>query len=152
MTPRSIHALVLGLALLPLSSCGPKGMVSAPEGYEKLWSEMSEAERMEVMATVVTPKMRKLFQAQDPERFADFGCATCHKGEDKVTDYSMPNPELPTLYTDGFYKKHRKEHGDMVKFMWQKVEPAMGEALGVTYSFGGHIECATCHVEVGEEE
>ena len=147
--PRSLPLCLFALACL---ACGPKGKVEVPEGADKLWSEMDHGERMQHMGAVVMPRVRPVFQAHDAERFADFSCATCHGSGADRGDFAMPNPDLPKLYTANFYKKHRKEHPDIVKLMWQKVEPAVGEAIGVTYGLGGaQIECGSCHVEVGEE-
>ncbi|NVB40491.1 hypothetical protein G6O69_21805 [Pseudenhygromyxa sp. WMMC2535] len=144
-------SLLLPCALLfvPLLACGPKGKVSVPEGADKTWAEMNEDERMAHMGAVVLPRMRAVFQAHDPERYASFGCATCHGHSGS---FEMPNPELPELDASNFYKQERQEHGDMVKLMWKEVEPTMGEALGVTYSFGGTIECHSCHVVLNEDE
>lgn len=144
---------LLAFATLPLLAlaCGPRGKVHVPEGADKLWSEMNEEERIAHMGAVVVPAMRPIFQGHDPERFADFSCATCHGSGATSGDFHMPNGDLPELDAANFYKAERKAHPDMVKLMWKEVEPTMGEALGVTYSFGGTIECSTCHVVVGED-
>ncbi|MCA9686277.1 MAG: hypothetical protein KC457_29180 [Myxococcales bacterium] len=147
--PALLLPVALPVALLLLTSaCGPKGKVQIPEGADKQWSQMDESERMQHMSAVVLPRMRTVFQDHDPKRFADFDCATCHGSGANHGDFTMPNPELPQLHSAHFYKQERKQHGDMVRLMWQQVEPTMGEALGVTYSFGGTIDCAACHVEI----
>lgn len=102
---------------------------------------------MEHMAAVVMPRMQEIFQGHDPERFADFGCATCHGNGAANGDFAMPNQGLPHLDASNLYKKHRKESGDMVKLMWKEVEPAMGESLAQTYGFGdAYVSCKLCHV------
>ena len=145
-----IRALVLvpcSLVFLALLGCGPRGQTGIPEGQTKPWAEMDESERMEHMATVVLPRMQAVFQGHDPERFADFSCATCHGSSVADGDYAMPNPSLPVLDASSFYKKHRKGEPDMVRLMWKEVEPAMGESLAVTYGLGGGaIECQSCHI------
>ena len=141
---RSSWLLVSLLSLVPLAAgCGPHGKTGVPEGREQAWTEMDESARMEHMAAVVMPRMQKVFQDHDPERFADFGCATCHGSSG---DYSMPNQALPHLDATKLYKKHRKESPDMVKLMWKEVEPAMGESLAQTYGFDGYVSCELCHV------
>ena len=137
----------LALVLLPtLAACGVHGKTGIPEGREKPWAEMSESERMEHMSVVVLPKMQELFESHDYERFGGFSCATCHGSGAADGDFDMPNPGLPTLYPANLYKHHRKHHGDTVKFMWKEVEPAMGEALAVTYGLKGTLSCGSCHV------
>jgi hypothetical protein len=139
--------------LLVLLGCGPKGKTGIPEGQSKPWADMDESERMQHMSTVVLPRMQAVFQGHDPERFADFGCATCHGSGAANGDFHMPNEALPVLDAANFYKKPRKEHPDMVKLMWKQVEPAMGEALAVSYGLGGaEIECQSCHIVENLEE
>jgi hypothetical protein len=133
--------------MLVVVACGPRGKTGIPEGRDHPWAEMDESERMEHMATVVLPRMQAVFQAHDPERFADFGCATCHGSGAANGDFHMPSASLPVLDASSFYKKHRKGEPEMVRLMWKHVEPAMGEALAVTYGLGGgEIECQSCHV------
>jgi hypothetical protein len=64
----------------------------------------------------------------------------------------MPNPALPELDAANLYKKHRKASPDMVKLMWKHVEPTMGEALAVTYGFGGEVSCDSCHIVINQKE
>jgi hypothetical protein len=138
---------IVPLCLLVLVACGPHGKTGIPEGQSKPWAEMDESERMEHMSTVVLPRMQAVFQGHDPKRFADFSCATCHGSGAANGDFHMPNESLPVLDAANFYKKPRKEHPEMVKLMWKKVEPAMGEALAVTYGLGGaEIACQSCHI------
>jgi hypothetical protein len=131
---------------LTSAACGPRGQTGIPEGQAKPWAEMDDDERMQHMATVVVPRMQPVFQAHDPERFSDFGCATCHGSGAANGDFAMPSPSLPVLDASNFYKTHRKHQPEMVKLMWKEVEPAMGDALAVTHGFGGVIDCGTCHV------
>ncbi|PRP91213.1 hypothetical protein ENSA5_57360 [Enhygromyxa salina] len=149
------HARVVALALLslPLLACGPHGETGIPEGQETPWAEMDQSQRMEHMGAVVMPRMQAVFQGHDPDRFADFGCATCHGGGAGNGSFEMPNPALPTLDASKLYKKHRKVSPDMVKLMWKEVEPAMGEALALTYGLGdAEFSCASCHVVENQNE
>ncbi len=140
------------LVLLPSLGCGAHGKTGIPEGRDKPWAQMDEGERMEHMGAVVMPRMKAVFQAHDAERFADFGCATCHGEGANSGDFAMPSASLPQLDAAKFYKQHRKHQPDMVALMWKKVEPAMGEALAVTYGFGGEVSCNGCHVVINEKK
>lgn len=138
---------ILPACLLLLVACGPHGKTGIPEGQSKPWAQMDESERMQHMSTVVLPRMQAVFQAHDPERFADFSCATCHGSGAASGDFAMPSQLLPVLDASNFYKQHRKQHPDMVKLMWKEVEPAMGEVLSLTYGLGdAEISCKSCHV------
>ena len=127
--------------LLAASACA-LGKTKVPEGAKVTWDQMNQDQKMAHMTAVVAPRMKALFQAQDLERFADFGCQTCHA----EGTFDMPNPDLPHLSTRGFYKKHRKENPEILKFMWKTMEPNLADALGVTHGEHGRIRCATCHI------
>jgi hypothetical protein len=143
--PRALR--FVACLLLLSTGCGPHGKTGIPEGRSEPWAAMDESERMEHMAAVVAPRLEAVFREHDPERFANFGCATCHGSGAASGDYQMPSPSLPVLDASNFYKKHRKEQPKMVKLMWQQVEPAMGEALALTYGLGeSEINCQTCHI------
>ena len=150
----TVRPLALALTLLvPLAlACGAHGKTGIPEGSEKPWADMEHDERMAHMAEVVLPRMQAVFEGHDPERFSTFGCATCHGSGANDGSFVMPNPALPQLDAANLYKKHRKATPDMVKLMWKHVEPTMGEALAVTYGFGGAISCHNCHVVINEKE
>lgn len=150
-------APLLALTLAPalafgVVGCGPHGKTGVPEGREKPWADMDDDERMQHMAEVVVPRMQAVFQAHDPERFANFGCATCHGSGAANGDFHMPSASLPVLDASNFYKTHRQNEPDMVKLMWKQVEPEMGKALAVTYGFGGEVSCGSCHVVENEKE
>jgi hypothetical protein len=140
------RALRFAPLVLLLAACGPRGKTGIPEGQAKGWAEMDHGERMDHMATVVLPRMQEVFEGHDPERFANFSCATCHGSGAANGDFEMPSPSLPVLDASNFYKTHRQNQKQMVELMWKEVEPAMGEALAVTYGIGGAIDCGSCHV------
>lgn len=148
MTRAATLASLSSLLALALLGCGAHGKTGIPEGSDKPWAQMDETERMEHMGAVVVPRMKAVFQGHDPQRFASFGCATCHGDSGS---FEMPNPQLPELDAANLYKKHRKATPDMVKLMWKEVEPAMGEALALTYGFEGEISCHSCHVVIHEK-
>jgi len=143
--PRGAIGL-LALAAVLSTGCGKHGKIEIPAEASKLWADMNHAERLIHMTEVVEPRLRKDFQAFDATRFADFGCATCHGAGAENGTYAMPNPDLPHLVEDGFFKKHRKATPDIVRFMWKEVEPNVAKALGVTYGKDGDVSCASCHL------
>ncbi len=142
----------LAMLAMPLLGCGAHGKTGIPEGRDEPWADMDHEERMEHMGAVVMPRMQAVFEGHDAERFSTFGCATCHGSGASDGSFAMPNPALPELDAANLYKKHRKESPDMVKLMWKHVEPEMGEALAVTYGFGGDISCASCHIVINQKE
>src|SRR5215203_5012206 len=60
----------------------------------KPFDDLTQEEKFAVMKKVVMPTMKPLFQAQDAERYKDFGCVTCHGPHAKQGKFDMPNPEL----------------------------------------------------------
>ncbi len=149
-----LRAQLFAPCLLLVAACGPHGQTGIPEGQAKPWAEMDDSERMQHMAEVVQPRMQAVFQSHDPERFADFGCASCHGGGAGNGDFHMPNPALPKLDAAKLYEKHRQdpEQKDLLRVMWKEVEPAMGEALALTYGFGGELSCNSCHIVENEKQ
>ena len=101
---------------------------------------------MAFMTEVVEPRMKREFQEFDAARFADFGCETCHGSGVGDGSYALPNPELPHLWEAGWFKKHRKEHPETVKFMWKHVEHGLSETMGLSVGPKGELDCRTCHV------
>jgi hypothetical protein len=105
---------------------------------------MTNEQKVEHMKTVVRPTMGNVFAEHDAKKYADFGCGTCH-GEKKED----PHKVLPrlTLSGDGF-QKLSAEKPAMMKFMSEKVTPAMAKAMGeppfdpATHKGFG---CAGCH-------
>ncbi len=133
------------LLCLSLWSC-KVGRETVVQGKDQRWDALSFGDKMTYMTDVVSPEMKRRFQAFDAERFADFSCATCHgSGVDDGT-YAMPNPDLPHLREKGFYKEHRKTDPEIVKFMWNGVEKPVAQMLGQSAGHSGELDCWTCHV------
>ena len=109
------------------------------------WEQMDHAARLAHMTAVVEPKMKQSFQAHDAERFADFGCATCHGPGVEDGTYAMPNPELPVLGRAAYRQDYAKNSREMVRFMWEHVEietaALLGQKTGRT-----RFSCRSCHV------
>jgi mono/diheme cytochrome c family protein len=114
----------------------------APPPVAKVWKEATTKEQQiaYMKANVVAP-MAKVFQASDTKRYADFGCMTCHGPK-----FLEPKAFLPklTMKNGKFVAKP-----ETVKFMAEKVVPAMASAMGeapwdpkTKQGFG----CGSCHV------
>src|SRR6478735_4972013 len=66
---------------------------NAPFDFDKL----SYDEKRAFMKDHVVPTMKPLFQKFDGEKFASFGCKTCHGKEPQKVKYKMPSDDLPAL-------------------------------------------------------
>jgi hypothetical protein len=109
---------------------------------------MSHDQRLELMKTVVMPKMKELFSAFDPKHYSDMKCTTCHGDGVKDKTFKMPNPKLPKLSFTDHFKKHMDKKPEMTKFMMEKVVPEMATLLG-TQPFNPETKqgfgCMGCH-------
>lgn len=109
------------------------------------FDDLPKDKKVEVMATKVVPNVGKLFKEHDAKKFDKFSCVTCH-GPQKKDD---PRKVLPKLtLSNGGFEKLSKQKPEMMKFMGEKVVPAMAAALGekpfdpaTKQGFG----CAGCH-------
>lgn len=112
------------------------------------WAEMSHEERGAYMADVVLPEMRALFQAHDAERYADFGCATCHGENAHDVNFEMPNRLLPLSHDDIGATFASSEPGAV--FMTQTVWPRMAALVGeppFDPATNEGFRCYDCHAE-----
>ena len=105
---------------------------------------MSDKQKGEFMKKKVVPTMAKTFQEFDANKFADFGCKTCHGPQFK------PHPVdfLPELHMKDGQLAEAKEHPDMAKFMGEKVGPQMAEIFGkkpYDPATGEGFGCGGCH-------
>ena len=101
---------------------------------------------MEYMGLVVFPRMKSLFQAEDPTHFAVFRCQTCHGNDMDRAGFAMPHslyalPEVDPLKAALTYDEKT------AVFMRDKVEPVMRELLAkgdpeTERRFG----CLSCHL------
>ena len=90
------------------------------------FSTMTNEQKLQHMKVVIRPEMGKVFSDYDGKRYGEFGCRTCHG--DKKQDPHMVLPKL-TLSGDGFQKLMAAKPAVM-KFMSEKVTPAMAVAMG----------------------
>jgi hypothetical protein len=139
---RSMHAHLFSLVALFGLAFGCQPVVTDIPGPEQPWEQMSHEDRQLYMTTTVLPHMQETFAAHDPERFASVGCDTCHVTGAAKGDYAMPDPGLPNLAH--FRREHMKKHPEMVRFMWEKIEPNMHALLGGKQSVG-KFNCRACH-------
>ena len=114
------------------------------------WHTLSHEERKEHMRDAVLPTMEPLFLAHDGDRFASFGCKTCHGPTARERDYAMPCPDLPTLYPTGSKEQMEtvEQHREMATFMFQKVTPTMRNLLHLPAydeATGEGFSCFYCH-------
>lgn len=131
----------------------PRDAVPSPEEAPRepvAWPDMSQEERLDHMRKVVMPAMKRVFQDHDAQRYATFGCPTCHGPGAKEGDFAMPSEALPRLdATDGF-AAHRASDPTTTAWMMEAVVPAMAASLGIPRydpatqtGFG----CFGCHLE-----
>jgi hypothetical protein len=99
---------------------------------------------MERMTKVVMPQMGEVFKAFDAERYGTFDCATCH-----VNHAHHPKDGLPKLVlSNGGFEQLTADKPEIMKFMNEKVAPAMATAMGeppFDPSTGTGFGCAGCH-------
>ena len=160
---RGVSFVVAG-SLFLLTACGgsqppaesappgeaPSGDAETPAAPPtKPFDELTQNEKLDVMKKVVVPTMKPLFQAQNAEKFKDFGCVTCHGPHAKSGKFDMPNPELPKLNFADNLKAHKEKTPEMLTFMMEKVTPEMAKAINeppfdpeTKKGFG----CMKCHL------
>lgn len=108
---------------------------------EQAWGEMSHEEKEFDMIGRFHPIYRELFQQQDAERWAEFGCETCHGPDMQERNFEMPATHLPPIPEPGSerYTRARGVLTDMYEFMEQTTEN-MGTMLG-----DEDFTCYGCH-------
>jgi hypothetical protein len=130
------------------SKQGPEDASDAHEPKsETAWKDKTREQRMEWMGFAVFPRMRKLFLAQDPEKYEDFACQTCHGETMEMIDFKMPNDLFALSATDpvGRGKTYDEKTTD---FMLGGVVPEMAKLLGMeafTLESQTGFGCAGCH-------
>ncbi len=120
------------------------GCDSEPE----TWAELDHEERVTYMSEVVTPAMRDIFQAHDPDRYAGFSCQTCHGENASEVDYAMPNGLTP-LPMEGTLEAAEAIDAAETAFMLDEVFPKMVELLDYEkyneVSAPDGFRCVGCH-------
>ena len=120
---------------------------AAPEpATPQTWADMNHDQRMTYMRETVMPEMKTLFVAFDSERFADFGCQTCHGEDARAVGFGMPNGLAPLdpAHIPEIFQSERP----MAVFMTQKAWPKMAELLDEPLfdaASGDGFSCMNCH-------
>ncbi|MGE0788595.1 MAG: hypothetical protein AB7S26_23190 [Sandaracinaceae bacterium] len=109
---------------------------------EQPWEDMSHEEREFDMIGRFHPIFREVFQNKDAERWAEFGCETCHGPDMRERNFAMPSTHLPPIPAPGSerYNRARGVLTDMYSFMETEVTAHMGTMLGMP-----DFTCQGCH-------
>lgn len=109
------------------------------------------------MASHVLPATTELFQAWQPERFADFSCATCHGADAQARNYAMPNPSIIALYPTGTVGQVEtlNQYLEASTFMYSRLLPAVQTMVGARDfdpATGEGFTCYSCHPHAAEDD
>lgn len=146
------------LASLFLAACGSKSpstnttptgggsAAEAPKGPlpDVPFDSLDHEQRIQFMKEKVMPTMAPLFKAHNAERYAEFGCETCHGAGVKEGKFDMPNDKLPKLFGPSMstYKKEDLE------WMGKEIKPTMAKLLQqpeYTEQNPKGLGCLECH-------
>jgi len=116
---------ILLAAACSATPAGGTAPIAVPVLPDVPYALLDRDQRAMFMEQRVVPAMAPLFRAHDPQRYAAFGCKTCH-GD--ARDHAMPNPALPKL--DGARE-----------CVTSSIVPAMARLLDEP-----ELACARCHV------
>lgn len=125
-----MKCLALGSLLLTVVACGPKpGPDEAGSATVALpdvpFEQLDHDQKIQFMKQVVVPTMAPMFQRHDAEKFAAFGCKTCHSEAADRGHFHMPNDKLPKL---NFADLRKFEQHD-IDFMTNEIKPMMAKLL-----------------------
>jgi hypothetical protein len=119
------------LAAATVAACGPKPGGGAGPGSAQValpdvpFDELDHDQRFDFMKQVVVPTLGPMFKRHDKQKFAKFGCKTCHgKGADRG-EYHMPNDDLPKLNLADLSKYKQAD----IEFMQNDVLPTMARLV-----------------------
>ncbi|GAB4213679.1 MAG: hypothetical protein OHK0013_37750 [Sandaracinaceae bacterium] len=164
-SPLPVLALALAMTLAACSGAArtseatPVTAVAVPAltRPDRPWAELDHEARLMHMRRHVVPVMADLFVSHDPDRYASFGCPTCHGPDAASHGYAMPNPSLPVLYPTGTVGQMQTvdRYPEGVRFMFNRVTPAMRELLGApdydeTTRTG--FTCFACHPSAAPDD
>jgi hypothetical protein len=140
---------LVGALCVTFSACGPKSPPTTtaeraqPASPDVPFAKLDHRQQVEFMKQKVVPAMKPVFQQHDPDRYAKFGCDTCHGAGAAIGKFDMPNGDLPKLTKD--MKKF--DAGD-VEWMTKQVEPTMATLLQRPTWSESHPDgfaCVSCH-------
>jgi cytochrome c553 len=122
------------------SAAGSEAPAAAPAAWK---DDMSKEDKVAFMKAKVAPQMGKVFQAQDANHYAKFGCVTCHGPK-----FQDPKDYLPKLTLKDGKITAFAEKPEVAKFMMEKVVPEMASTLGKAKfdpATGQGFGCMGCH-------
>jgi mono/diheme cytochrome c family protein len=110
---------------------------------------MSKDEKLAYMTDVVMPRMKAVFVAYDPHRFAKMSCAGCHGADGEKRGWVMSASDLllePTPWNSGSAAPGRAP-SEFDAFMAKSVTPEMAKLMGreVGAPNQGGFGCFGCH-------
>jgi hypothetical protein len=128
----------------PAATTEPEPEPAEEPVTEAKFADMTHEQKAAYMEQVVVPAMSKKFQGWRAERYAEFGCVTCHGPGVDQGKFDMPNPDLPKL---GDFDQLEKDKPEVVAFM-EEVETEMAALLDTpAYDPKTHegFGCHNCH-------
>jgi hypothetical protein len=133
----------------PLPTDGAIGLLGLT-GPDKPWPSMSYDEKEWYMVGKVHPVMRQVFQTFNAEKYEGekFECAPCHGDNAAAKKYKMPGDHLSVVPAFGSEDWKAMENSKIVKFMAQRVTPAMAALVGEKQfdpATGQGYTCWACH-------
>lgn len=125
------------------------GLAACASEDAPTWAALDRQERLAFMTDEVEPTMRAIFQERDAQRWASFGCESCHGPDPVGSDYEMP-AFLPALPLDGTLEAAQMRNPEMTAFMLDEVFPTMAALLdepkfNETTAPDG-FRCVRCHL------
>ncbi len=134
---------------LILHTAAVAGLAGCASDEAPTWAELDRRERLVFMTDEVEPTMRAIFQEHDQERWASFGCESCHGADAAGRDYEMP-AVLGALPLDNTLEVAEMRNPELTAFMLEEVFPTMAALLDepkfdqTTEPDG--FRCVGCHV------
>jgi hypothetical protein len=132
------------------SSAAPSDTAAAAPGgagdaaVPSAWTTtMPKEAQIAFMKKNVAPRMAKVFQGASAERYANFGCKSCHG-----PDFKAPKEFLPHLAMKDGKLAAFADKPEVAKFMAEHVVPEMASAMGQPpYDPQTHqgFGCGGCH-------
>jgi cytochrome c551/c552 len=120
-----MKCVALGSLLLAAAACGPKSAPANAVLPDVPFEQLDHDQKIQFMKESVVPTMAPLFQAHDGEKFADFGCKTCHGEAADRGHFHMPNDKLPKLNLADMSKYKQRD----IDFMANEIKPTMAKLL-----------------------
>jgi hypothetical protein len=109
------------------AEAAPEEAAPAEPPAPAAWTpDLTKEQKAAFMKAHVAPRMAKVFQEANAEKYANFDCKTCHG-----PDFKLPKDHLPKLTMKKDKMTAFTEKPDVSKFMAEKVVPEMASILGM---------------------